>query len=226
MVNLYKKLDEDKDAVLVAAGANDDWRIYEREGSPVLWAVARLLGERGQAVYGAKGLYSLSEARAWASSDAGKREAISMAVEASDMRERLLDDIRNDVADAGYRPDDENSWWIEPRHQVKRLIEAHRGLRTVCRDLQATNQGLLTDIEELQRLQKEVDLLQWALDEVLRQNDELSTDLKAHKDLVRLNAGTEESVRRQEFIAKTLVYMTLFNVVLFVALLAIPITVR
>ena len=158
MVNLYKKLDEDKDAVLVAAGVNDDWRIYEREGSTVLWAVVRLLGERGQAVYGAKGLYSLSEARAWASSDAGKREAISMAVEASDMRERLLDDIRNDVADAGFLPDDENSWWIEPRHQVKRLIEAHRGLLAMSRDLQTTNQGLLTDIEELQRSLRNKDI--------------------------------------------------------------------
>jgi uncharacterized membrane protein len=77
-----------------------------------------------------------------------------------------------------------------------------------------------------ERLQKEVDHLQWALDEVLRQNDELSTDLKAYKDLVRLNAGTEESVRRQEFIAKALVYLTLFNVALFVASLTILVTVR
>jgi hypothetical protein len=77
-----------------------------------------------------------------------------------------------------------------------------------------------------ERLQKEVDHLQWALDEVLRQNDELSTDLKAYKDLVRLNAGTEESVCRQEFIAKALVYLTLFNVALFVASLIILVTVR
>jgi hypothetical protein len=77
-----------------------------------------------------------------------------------------------------------------------------------------------------ERLQKEVDHLKWALDEILRQNDELSTDLKAYKDLVRLNAGTEESVRRQEFIAKALVYLTLFNVALFVASLTILVTVR
>jgi hypothetical protein len=77
-----------------------------------------------------------------------------------------------------------------------------------------------------ERLQKEVDHLKWALDEILRQNDELSTDLKAYKDLVRLNAGTEESVRRQEFIAKALVYLTLFNVALFVTSLIILVTVR
>lgn len=158
MNNLYKKLDEDKDAVLVAAGANDDWRIYEREGSPVLWAVVRLLGERGQAIYGVKGCYSLSEARFWASSDAGKREAISMAVEASDMRERLLDDIRNDVADAGFLPDDENSWWIEPRHQVKRLIEAHRGLRAENERRDLLVCSLEHDIEELQRSLRNKDI--------------------------------------------------------------------
>ncbi len=159
MVNLYKKLDEDKDAVLVAAGQNDDWRVYERgTPSPFWWAVVRLLGERGQAIYGVKGCYSLSEARFWVCSDAARREAVSMAVEASDMRERLLDDIRNDVADAGFLPDDENSWWIEPRHQVKRLIEAHRGLLAMSRDLQATNQGLLTDIEELQQSLRNKDI--------------------------------------------------------------------
>jgi hypothetical protein len=201
MVNLYKKLDEDKDAVLVAAGANDDWRIYEREGSTVLWAVVRLLGERGQAVYGAKGLYSLSEARVWASSDAGKREAISMAVEASDMRERLLDDIRNDVADAGFLPDDENSWWIEPRHQVKRLIEAHRGLLAMSRNLQATNQGLLTDIEELQRSLR-------------------------NKDLAALNTETKVAVRREELIVRASVYMSLCNAALFILVLAILAFVR
>jgi hypothetical protein len=77
-----------------------------------------------------------------------------------------------------------------------------------------------------ERLQKEVDHLQWALDEILRQNDELNTDLKAYKDLVRLNAGTEKSVRRQEFIAKALVYLTLFNVALFVASLVVLVTLR
>lgn len=75
-------------------------------------------------------------------------------------------------------------------------------------------------------LQKEVDHLQWALDEVLRQNDELSTELKAYKDLVVLNAGTKESVQRQELIAKVLVYLTLFNVALFVASLIILVAFR
>jgi hypothetical protein len=159
MINLYEKLSEDKDYVLAAAGQNDDWRVYERGApAPFWWAVVRLLGERGQAIYGVKGCYSLSEARFWVCSDAARREAVSMAVEASGRHGLLLDDIRNDVADAGFLSDDENSWYVEPRHQVKKLIEAHRGLRTMCRDLQATNQGLLTDIEELQQSLRNKDI--------------------------------------------------------------------
>lgn len=159
MVNLYEMLDNDKDAVLVAAGVNDDWRVYERgTPSPFWWAVVRLLGERGQAIYGVKGCYSLSEARFWVCSDAARREAVSMAVETAARHERLLDDVRNDIADAGFLPDDENAGWVEPRAQAKKLIAAHRGLRTMFQDLQATNQELLTDIEELQRSLRNKDI--------------------------------------------------------------------
>jgi hypothetical protein len=52
-----------------------------------------------------------------------------MAVETAARHERLLDDVRNDIADAGFLPDDENAGWVEPRAQAKKLIEAHRGLR-------------------------------------------------------------------------------------------------
>jgi hypothetical protein len=130
MVNLYEKLDNDKDYVLAMGGQNDDWRVYKRRATSFFWlAVVRLRGERGQAIYGARGLYSLSEARAWASSGEAKREAVSMAVEASDLQGRLLDDIRNDVANAGFLPDDESSGRIEPRAQVERLIAAFAALK-------------------------------------------------------------------------------------------------
>jgi len=152
MINLYEKLSEDKDHVLAAAGQNDDWRVYERRApAPFWWGVVRVEGARGQAIFGVKGYPSLSEARFWVRSGAAQREAVSMAVESADRHECLLDDVRNDVADAGFLPDDENSWWVEPRHQVKRLIAAYKGLRAENEQRQMAFDGVLRENAELQR---------------------------------------------------------------------------
>jgi hypothetical protein len=161
LCRLYDVLDADETLTLRASAPDDTWRIYERSGptSPFYWCSVRLPGYMRRDLFGARGFDSLSAASDWVRRPTSREEVVNLVWYALEDRGLLLDDIRNDVADAGFLPDDENdAWLVEPRHQVKRLIEAHRGLRTMFQDLQATNQELLTDIEELQRSLRNKDI--------------------------------------------------------------------
>jgi hypothetical protein len=81
-----------------------------------------------------------------------------MAVESADLHGRFLDDIRNDVADAGFLPDDENAWYVEPRYQVKKLIAAYKVLRDENEQRQEAFDGVLRENGELQRSLRNKDI--------------------------------------------------------------------
>jgi hypothetical protein len=153
LCRLYDVLDADETLTLRASAPDDTWRIYERSGptSPFYWCAVRLPGSMRCDLYGARGFDTLSAASDWVRRPTSREAVVNLVWHALEDRGLLLDDIRNDVADAGFLPDDENSWYVEPRHQVKRLIEAHRGLLAENEQRQEAFDGVLRENGELQR---------------------------------------------------------------------------
>lgn len=153
LCRLYDVLDADENLTLRASAPDDTWRIYERSGptSPFYWCAVRLPGYMRRDLFGARGFDSLSAASDWVRRSTSREEVVSMVWHALEDRGLRLDDIRNDVADVGFLPDDDNAPCWEPRYQVKRLIESHRGLLEQDKRRQEAFNAVLSENEELQR---------------------------------------------------------------------------
>jgi hypothetical protein len=197
LCRLYDALDADETLSLRAVAPDDTWRIYERSGptSPFYWCAVRLPGHMRRDLFGARGFDSLSAASDWVRRPSSREEVVNIVWYALEDRGILLDDVRNDIADAGFLPDDENAGWVEPRAQAKKLIAAYKDQLDREKRQQEAFDAILSKNAELQRSLRNKDSdhaekLGAYAKEIEKQKDKASILLIALLSIIALNIAS------------------------------------